>query len=43
VPAIFAAEHASAVTKAWNIGLGFGMIQAVPAVNTLTWDQTLRS
>lgn len=43
VPALFAAEHASAVTKAWNIGLGFGMIQAVPAVETLTWDQTLRS
>lgn len=43
VPAVFAAEHAAAVTKAWNIGLGFGMIPSVPAVDALTWDQTIRA
>ncbi len=42
VPAIFGPAQAQAVTRAWEIGLGFGMIQGAPAVDSVTWDQTLR-
>ena len=43
VPGYFSDTHAAAVTKAWEIGKSFGMIQAVPDVRPLIWDQTLRS
>ncbi len=43
VPALFAPEHARAVTRAWEIGLRFQMIPNVPNVEQLTWDQTLRA
>ena len=42
VPAIFGPAQAQAVTRAWEIGLGFGMIQSAPTVDSVTWDQTLR-
>lgn len=42
VPAIFGPAQAQAVTRAWEIGLGFGMIQSAPQVAAVTWDQALR-
>ena len=43
VPAIFAPEHAKAVTTAWQIGLAMNMIPSVPNVAALTWDGALKS
>ena len=43
VPGVFGDVHAKAVTTAWNIGLAMGMIQSVPAVGALTWDQALKA
>ena len=43
VPGVFGEAHAKAVTTAWNIGVGMGMIQSVPAVGALTWDQALKA
>ena len=43
VPGYFSDTHATAVTKAWEIGKSFGMIQAVPDVRPLIWDHTMRS
>jgi hypothetical protein len=43
VPAVFGDAHAKAVTTAWEIGKSMGMIQSVPAVGPLTWDQALKA
>ncbi len=43
VPAVFGEAHARAVTTAWNIGLGMGMIKSVPNVAAHTWDQALKA
>ena len=43
VPGTFTAAHAAAVTKGWEIGKDFGMIQAVPDVGKLTWEHALRA
>ncbi len=43
VPGVFGDVHAKAVTTAWNIGKDMGMIQAVPSVGALTWDQALKA
>ncbi|MDA1118282.1 MAG: ABC transporter substrate-binding protein [Proteobacteria bacterium] len=43
VPAVFGAEHAKAVTTAWNIGLRLGMIKSVPNVSAYTWEHALKS
>lgn len=42
VPAVFGDVHARAVTQAWTIGRELGMVQSVPDVRSVTWDQTLR-
>ena len=43
VPGTFNAKHAAAVTKAWEIAKAFGMIQSVPDVGALTWEQALKA
>jgi NitT/TauT family transport system substrate-binding protein len=43
IPGMFGEEHARAVTRAWEIGQRFAMIQRVPDVGQLTWEHTLRS
>jgi NitT/TauT family transport system substrate-binding protein len=43
VPMVFGDEHARAVTTGWTIGRDLGMVQNVPDVRALTWDQTLRA
>ena len=43
VPGTFTDAHAAAVTKAWEIAKGYGMIQSVPDVKQVIWDQAIRS
>ena len=43
VPAVFNDAHAAAVTKAWEIGKGLGMIPAVPDVKPLIWEHALKA
>ncbi|MGE0800492.1 MAG: ABC transporter substrate-binding protein [Lautropia sp.] len=42
VPAVFGEQHAKAVTQAWAIGRDFGMIQSVPDVRAVAWDQAAK-
>jgi NitT/TauT family transport system substrate-binding protein len=43
IPGTFTADHAKAVTTAWEIGKKHAMIQAVPDVQPLIWEHVLRS
>lgn len=43
VPAIFGDAHAAAVTKAWEIGKGMGIIPAVPDVKPMIWEHALKA
>lgn len=43
VPGTFTDAHAAAVTKGWEIGKGFGMIQSVPDVRPLIWESAIRA
>lgn len=43
VPAIFGEAQSKAVATAWTIGRDMGMVQTVPDLRAVTWDQTLTS